>query len=83
MAARDDVIQALDDLRAAMVKEMTARAGSLPRIRRVRIPAPAPALALAYDLYEDAAREGDIARRNAARHPGFMPADDPIEALSE
>jgi prophage DNA circulation protein len=36
---------------------------------------PLPALVLAYDLYEDVARDGEITARNKIRHPGFVPAE--------
>ena len=83
MAVDDTAFQALDDLRASIVKELTARATALPRIRRVTVPGSVPALALAYDLYEDARRDEALARRNGVRHPGFMPRDTEIEALTE
>jgi prophage DNA circulation protein len=82
----DDAWRALAALRAATLAEIAARAAPLPRLRRLTLPAPLPASLLAYDLdAEDIgqvfARGEQIAARNRARHPGFLPASAPIEVL--
>jgi prophage DNA circulation protein len=37
---------------------------------------------LAYDLYEDARRDGELARRNRIAHEGFLPPGLALEVLS-
>lgn len=74
---------ALADLRGALVAHLQAEAGRLPRLSRYVPPQTTNALALAYRLYGDASRAGEIVRRNALPHPGFVPGGVPLEVLSE
>ena len=64
---------ALRGLRAAVVRDLTTRAGSLARIATITRPAPQPALAVAYDLYDDASRYDDLVRRVDPVSPLFLP----------
>ena len=70
-------------LTAKVVADLSARLGGLPRVRRLRISQPRPAVTLAYDLYEDPLRDAEIIARNAIQRPGFVPAGEDIEVLSE
>lgn len=63
---------ALADLRARVAADLTERAAKLPQIRTVEVPAEAPACVLAWRLYRDAERTGEIVDRNALEHPGFV-----------
>jgi hypothetical protein len=79
-----DFFQALSDLRAAVVRDLTTRAADLTRIVPLTLGATGPTLAVANRLYGDdptevLARAEDMARRNKVRHPGFVPGGDPIE----
>lgn len=84
-AARPDVpdplFRALTDLRVAVVNGITARAAGAARLSTVTPKAVQPAVVLAYDLYEDAGRAGEIVTRNRIRHPGFVPVR-PLAVLS-
>lgn len=79
--ATDTAYAAVIDLRATVHRDMTARLRDAARLREIRPREIAPALVLAYDLYEDTAREPEIIARNRIRHPGFVPVE-PIKVLS-
>ena len=75
--AGDDVFAGLQDLRAAVVRDVTARAPSLPRLVTHVPAATRPALCVAHDLYGDEPEElieraAEIAARNRIRHPAFI-----------
>jgi prophage DNA circulation protein len=67
-------VQALIGLRAAVVRDLTARARPLPQMINYATPVRMPALWLAQRLYADAARALDLIAENGAVHPLFMPA---------
>ncbi|WP_431282725.1 DNA circularization N-terminal domain-containing protein [Humitalea sp. 24SJ18S-53] len=76
------------DLRAAWVGHINSVAAPLPRVTSVMLAAPRSSVRLAYQLDGDAlatliGRAGDIATRNAASHPGFLPAGEPLEVLTD
>ena len=86
-AAGDDAFLALQDLRAAVVRDVTARAPSLPRLVTHTPTATAPALVIAHRLYGDLPdtlvdRAAEIASRNRIRHPGFV-VPDALEVLTD
>ncbi|WCT72050.1 DNA circularization N-terminal domain-containing protein [Sphingomonas naphthae] len=82
-AAADD----LDRLRLIMVRDITARGGSLARIYTVSPSRTLPALALAHQLdgtLDDLlSRSADLVARNGIRHPGFVMGGQPVEVLGE
>lgn len=80
--AADAVYVPLVTLRARVHADITARLNQAARLLTYTPREPMACLALAYDLYEDVAREQEIIDRNAVRHPGFVPAT-PIRVLSE
>lgn len=85
-AGWDATWRSLNSVRAALVAELAARAAPLPRLRRLTLPASLPATLVAYRLNGDQlddvfGRGADLAERNRARHPGFLPAGQPIEVL--
>ncbi len=65
---------ALLDLRVAMGTAIDAGSVGLARLTRLRLPRSLPAVVVAHRLYGDGNRGPEIARRNAAAHPGFLPA---------
>lgn len=67
-----DLLGALRDLRIAMVQAIQADALDLPRLRSLAVPIPTCALTLAYDLYGDSARVGEIVARNAIADPNAV-----------
>lgn len=80
-AGEDEAYGALKSLSAAVTRDLTRRGASLAPITRYRMGAVLPALTLAHRLYGDAGRADEVAARNRAAHPGFMPVRG--EALSE
>jgi len=78
------VFSALMDLRAAVVRDITARGAELPRLVTISMPATLPALVVAYRAFGDATREAEIVARNSIliRHPGFVPGGVALEALA-
>lgn len=75
----DQMYDALSSLRAVVVRDVAARGANLARVVTVTPPATLPALVLAYDLYDDASRDGELVARNRAKHPGFMAGARPLE----
>lgn len=73
--ANDTVYPALQSLRVKAHADLTARLRDSARLRDVTPREVVPALVLAYDLYENPAREDEIVARNKLRHPGFVPAE--------
>lgn len=72
--ANDDVYLALNNVRSKAFIDVNAKIKNSARINTVQPKEVTPALVLAYDLYEDVARESEIVSRNKLRHPGFTPA---------
>lgn len=73
LTASDPVYVALMKARAVVWKDLTTRARESARLTTLTPHEVTPALVLAYDYYEDAARDADIVARNGIRHPGFVP----------
>ncbi|MEW5904927.1 MAG: DNA circularization N-terminal domain-containing protein [Pseudomonadota bacterium] len=80
--ASDDVYFALMALRAAVVRDIGARAADLARLMQYTPRATIPAVVLAYQLYGDATRADEIVARNHVRHAGFVPGGEPLEVLA-
>jgi prophage DNA circulation protein len=83
----DAVWQSLMALRASMANDLAQRAAPLPRIKRLELPSVMPATVIAYQLDGDSlsdvfGRGAALAARNRVRHPGFVPAGNPIEVLA-
>lgn len=79
-AASAGVFRSLRALRAAVVAHVARIARDLPQVTSATPAAVLPALVVAYDVYGDVARAGEIAARNRLPRPGFVPAR-PIEVL--
>ncbi len=77
----DAAFEALSELRGRMVADLTTRAANLVRIVPRVLRQAQPALVLAYDLYEDALRDAELAARNGIRHPGYLPGGRDLETL--
>lgn len=71
----------LEGLRASLVAAIPPESADLPRIGTVRLDHPTPSLVLAYRLYDRVDRAGDIVKRNAVAHPGFLPVVRDLEVL--
>lgn len=64
---------ALNTLRQALFKHLTAVAESGVRLVEITPAETLPALVLAYRRFGDATRSGEVVQRNRIRHPGFVP----------
>lgn len=74
-----------DQLRLAMIRDVTDRGASLARLRSVTPLVTEPALVIANRLFGPAGIEAtaaDIVNRNAIRHPGFVPGRVAIDVLT-
>ncbi len=67
-----EAFEALTDLRSKVAADLTDRAAALPRLRTVEQPVELPALVVAWRLYRDADRAGEIVARNDVAHAGFV-----------
>lgn len=81
--ADDRLHQRLADLRAAVVRDINQRAAELARVVSYTPADTVPALVVAYRLYDDADRDGEIIARNRVAHPGFLPGGRPLEVLDD
>lgn len=68
----DDVYLDLKATRSAVATDLTTRAADLARMVTVRTTEPMPALAMAYRLYQDIARDAELARAAGSPHPAFL-----------
>lgn len=74
--------EALAKLRAAVVAALPPPERDLPRLRRIELGAVTSSLELAYALYDDSERAGEIVERNRPPYPGRLPAASLVEVLS-
>jgi prophage DNA circulation protein len=80
----DDLARAVDDLRLAMVADVTARGASLARLYKYTPATTEPAVVIAQRLYGDGSRADDIIARNPAiQNPGFVAGGVAIEVLTD
>lgn len=82
LTASDKVYAALQNLRSSVYADITDRTRQSARLQTVTPVQVQPSLAMAYDLYEDVSRAGEIVDRNKVRHPGFIPVE-PLKVLSK
>ncbi len=78
----DQAVLALEELRADMVGDITARSANLKRVKTIQRNETVPAVVLAYDLFGTTEQESDIITRNNIKRPGSLPAGVPIEVLA-
>jgi len=81
MTASDPVYREMQVLRGNVHRDVTTRLAGSARLTTVTPTAVTPALAVAYDQFEDVAREAEIIELNKIRRPGFV-APAPIKVLS-
>jgi prophage DNA circulation protein len=81
--ADDATFAALRALRAAVVRDITARGANLARLVSWVPPATLPALVVAQQVYADGARAAELVQRNRIRHPLFVPGALPLEVLTD
>lgn len=80
----EEIYQALTTLRVALVRDLTLRSVTAPRITRAVLPTTLPALVAAYRIHGDARRADELIARNPKqiRHPGFVPGGQELEVVS-
>ncbi|WP_083940892.1 DNA circularization protein [Pseudoduganella violaceinigra] len=76
------VATALKAVRSAALVHLSRQGAALPRTYSMQLLVPQPALVLSYALYGDL-RNDDIVKRNALRHPGFIPAGVSLQLAAE
>jgi prophage DNA circulation protein len=81
LAAGDGSFEALRELRARLARAVPAPSQQLPQVGAYTSPLTVPAEVIAYELYGDAGRAEELVRRNRLRHPGLVPAGQPLEVL--
>jgi prophage DNA circulation protein len=69
-----EVASSLSQMRAAVVRDVGARAEFLLQRSTYTPKSVQPALVLAHRIYQDATRAEELVTRNDVRHPAFMPA---------
>jgi prophage DNA circulation protein len=77
----DQLFFSLEELRAQVINDLTARSINLDRMKAVLLITPLPADVLSYHLYGDSLRAEEIRSRNGVRHPLFVPATKEIQVL--
>lgn len=80
-SANNQMYDALNSARVAMVLDITTRAATLANVTYITLNSTIPALVLAYRQYQDATQAADIIARNNLANPGFLPSGTPIEIL--
>jgi prophage DNA circulation protein len=66
--------QALLDLHAAVIRDLTLRGLALPSLVTYAVPRSLPSLVLAQRLYQDPRQADQLVAQNKVPHPAFMPA---------
>ena len=69
-----EVTSALGQLRAAVTRDVAARAEQLRQVTTFTPLAVVPSLLIAHRIYQDAGRADELEARNGVRHPAFVPA---------
>lgn len=78
----DAEFHALEELRAALFGAVPPADQDLPHLAQYTPARTLPSLVIAYGLYGDRDRAGEIVARNRIRRPGFVPGGEPLEVLS-
>ncbi|MBI1407292.1 MAG: hypothetical protein GC145_14350 [Caulobacter sp.] len=81
-AGDDDAFLVLENLRAALIRDVGARGGSLARVFAYTPGQTEPAMVTAFRVYGDASRDLEIVARNGISHPGFVPGGRTLELLT-
>ena len=74
-AASTNVFRALRSLRAAVVEHVREEIVRLPPVIIATPASVQPSIAVAWDIYEDVTRAGEIVGRAVLPRPGFVPAN--------
>ncbi|SCU73561.1 Mu-like prophage FluMu DNA circulation protein [Cupriavidus necator] len=82
MRPSPELASALKTLQVNTLVYLRRQAAALPQVYALQLLEATPAVVLAYDLYQNL-RADEIVRRNAVRHPGFVPAGVPLEVSTQ
>ena len=82
LVADDNTYRALNDMRVAMIHDISTRSADLAKTVNFTPKATLPALVVAHHLYGDATQENTIIDRNPIRHPGFITGGEVLEVLT-
>lgn len=78
----DRVFASLAELRARLALQVPPPDRKLPHLRTLTLEHRTSAVLLAYRLYDDTTRAGEIVARNRIRHPSFLPVRVPLQVLT-
>lgn len=78
----DATYKTLMNLRAGVVRDITARSADLSRVETRETPMLTNSLLMAYQLYGDSSRETEIVERNDLALPGFVSPSQPLQVLN-
>lgn len=78
----DAVHVALREIKAIAMENLDAKAARLPTRVDLTFFGSVPSLVLSHRLYGTHTRAEELVARNQVRHPGFMPAGEPIDVLA-
>lgn len=81
-AGADELFIQLRSVKSAAVVNLDRTAARLPQRVVLVLSSALSSLALSYRLYGDTSRARTLAKANAVRHPGFVPAATELEVLS-
>lgn len=74
-------------LRTQAIQHFSRQTADLPKLVSVTHQEVLPAIVVAHDFYGDSwlgtGKDADLVARNAVRHPGFVPAGQPLQMISE
>jgi len=82
LTADDESYLAMQDLKVAMVRDLTDRAAKLTQLRKYPLGDTMPALVIAHQLYQNSNRDAEIVSRNRVGHPGFVAGGSVLEVLN-
>jgi hypothetical protein len=82
MQADDELYQGLIGIMAAALEVISLKAPNLARLGHKTLLTNLPSVVVAYDLYESLERESELVERNGVIHPGWLPADRPLEYIT-
>lgn len=75
----DIIFEALQEAKAALYDDFQARSVNLPLMIDVELAQGTDVLSLSYEMYGTISAAEDIANRNSLIHPGFVPANKPLQ----
>lgn len=79
----DELFDPVRALRAATVRDITARGADLARSLPYTPRTTLPALVIAHQVYSDSRRDLELVTRNAIPHPGFVAGQRALEVLAD